>query len=144
MMDNEFLKKLNTLLSKVEYAKRSEAASNAVANHMKYAAHGAMLSELRNAQTIETITERLSNQVREMYGAEPAVQCTKVMAEYIRKEAASTCLTAQEVAQIAVPEVHKLLMRGILPKHAVTVGIQNAGKRIYEAHCEKMTKHFYG
>lgn len=142
-MDKDFLKKLDALLTRSEYARLSKAASDAAAINARCYAHQALLSQLREAQTIDETAEMMSNAMRQMYGADTAIKCTSVMVEYIKKEAASTCLTTQEVAQIVAPEVNRLLMRGILPEQAVNIGIRNAEKRIYEAHCEKMTKHFF-
>lgn len=142
-MDKDFLKKLDALLTRSEYAKLSKAASNAAAKNTVYYGHQAMLSQLREAQTIDETMEMISNAIRLMYGVDTAIKCTNVMAEYIKKEAASTCLTTQEAAQIVAQEVNRLLMRGILPEQAVNIGIRNSGKCLYEAHCEKMAKHFF-
>lgn len=140
-MDKDFLKKLDALLNRSEYAKLSKAASNAIKGTTAFYGHQSMLSQLREAQTIDETMQILSNTMRIMYGADTAIKCTNVMVAYIKKEAASTCLTMQEAAQIVAQEVNRLLMHGIVPEQAVNVGIRNSGKRLYEAHWEKMAKH---
>lgn len=140
-MDKDFLKKLNALLTRTEFAQLSKSASIAVSMDTT---HQALLSQLKSAQTLDETAEMVSNMIRQMHGADAAMECTGVMVEFIKKEASSTCLTTQEVAQIVAPEVHRLLMRGIVPELAVKFGLRNTGKCLYEAHCEKMTKHFFG
>jgi len=143
-MNNEFMKKLNALLTRSEFAQLSKSASIAASMDATLYAHQALLSQLKSAQTLDEIAEMVSNAIRQIHGADAAIEYTGVMVEFIKKEAASTCLTTQEVAQIVAPEVHRLLMRGIVPEMAVKFGLRNAGKCLHEAHCEKMTKHYFG
>ena len=143
-MNNEFMKKLNALLTRTEFAQLSKSASIAASMDARLYAHQALLSQLKSAQTLDETAEMVSNEIRQMHGADAAIECTRTMVEFIKKEASSTCLTTQEVAQIVAPEVHRLLMRGIVPEIAVKFGLRNAEKCLYEAHCEKMTKHYFG
>ena len=104
----------------------------------------ALLGQARAARALDETISGCINVIRQVCGEEAAITCRPAIMAYIQQESASTCLTAQEVAQIVAPEVKKLILRGIPAEYAVKIGIRNAGKHIYEANAEKAARHFFG